>query len=231
MPLMCWAVLVCLSPSKRCSADLQRWIGTSSVTGEVSRPANYEKAISSLSLKTFDFEDLSVGLTTHCLEFDDLALVVGPVGNNLSNRSGEVAGALPGSAPNALLIMQPVSGQVPSLNFILHEPIASVGFTLMGLKGSALIRAVDQDQEYLFHVPAVSNKAVRRHIGFYSSTAAIHELQITPQSVEEFSIDDIQVGYHSPEPDSLILLCFCMMLVGRKRRSPVSTRRNMRVRG
>jgi hypothetical protein len=90
---------------------------------------------------------------------------------------------------------------------------------LLGTANLAEVRVLQGQQEHSFYIPAAPVEAVRRYIGFCSTEGEIHELEVSLHKTGNFSIDDIQIGRHTPEPDSLLMLSFCMMWFGRRRKS------------
>ena len=194
------------------SARASRWIGESSITGPVHRPALYLEAIEPLVCEQFDFDHLIPDTRVDRADLGGFSLHSSPAQNFVIAKAGLVAGTEPGTPPIALLIK--ADGPPPTtLSFVMSEPVISVGFVLMGLDSPARLKVFGGSESLIgdYVIPA-GQAGTRRWIGLSEDDRNIWRVQLEPTGVGEYAIDDVELGVHTPEPVSFLLWALAAMV-------------------
>ncbi len=197
-------------------ADAARWVGPGSFTGPVERPSLYLEAVASLALTQFNLDDLVSGTNVDRRDLGGFGFVTASAGASIVARTAPVAGAEPASSPIALLAAG-TSSEAARLNFVMTEPVMSVGFVLMGVESWASLRVHGPGGELIgnYLVPP-GLPGERRWIGIAQDDRNISRVQLQPMSPGDYAVDDVELGVHAPEPTALVLWSW-VAVPGRRR--------------
>ena len=199
------------------------WIGPGSNSGLVVRPQAYVDAVAPLDRAWYCFNhELPATVMTN-LDLGHFSFATTPPTTNVVAQNAPVAGALPSSAPMALLV-EDAGAEPTSLTFLMNEPVISLGFALLGATSLARLQVFGEADSVLgdYIIPA-GLADERRWIGMSEDDRDIFSVRIEPLSPGAYGIDDVVIGVHAPEPSTLMGLLFLATLAFPARRGIVFT--------
>ena len=201
-----------------------RWIGPGSMTGSVERPSQYLETVASLALEQFGFDDLGPATDVNRQDLGGFVLATGSPEASVEAQTDPVAGAEPASPPIALLIGE-AGSDVTALDFVMAEPVISAGFVLMGIESPARLKVYGTEGNVIgdYVIPS-GQPGERRWIGISEDDRNISIVRVQPTSPGDYGIDDLELGLHTPEPATVLLLAWITLV------RPRPIRKNM-VRG
>jgi len=218
------AVLAFLSFFTAANGDI--WIGGASTSGPVVRPSQYDQAVVQFSRTNFNFDQYSQGVRLESVDTGGLELLPETAGVNAYVDHSNAASAIPSSLP-AALHFEKVDKKTTILSFVFssNEEFHSLGFVLMGLTPTARLKVYDGQNELGDYSIPSTIAGGRRWVGVVESYGNISEIRLEPTSSSCYSIDDIEIGYSTPEPATLLLCSGAVFLMGIRRRGGFGCRR------
>ncbi|MHC4443959.1 MAG: hypothetical protein ACYTF1_10895 [Planctomycetota bacterium] len=194
------------------------WVGESSITGQVTRPATYQQVVSHLLLSRFTFDNYQSGVVLNNMDLGGVIPSASPGGIFLSIDPNGTAGAEAASPPNVVHVDESLS-KPTRLRFVIDEPVKVMGFVLGGLGSQSYLYVYDEDSDLVgsYRIPAALSTK-RRWVAVMEDDCYISKVELEPDLIESYAIDDLELA-HTPEPGSLVLFMFMScMLRGRIRR-------------
>jgi len=188
------------------------WIGSGSFSGDIPPLIEYDQAVSQLASHRIHFDNYPNGAVLNYMDVGGVGLISSPSQANVCIQHGMAAGAEPASIPAAAVVGQVVS-KPSKLTFLMINPVKSCGLVLMGLEFGARLKLYDTGQNLLGnHTILAAPAGLRRRIGVVAEDWEIHKVQIEPMASESYAIDDVEIGWYTPEPASLLLCCLIWIL-------------------